>query len=61
MSVAHVEPCEGGAQVSEKAMTDPLHLRDSSSAETSERIGRDFLYVVVLLQLTGQRIQEKRT
>ncbi len=55
---AHSELCEGGARVSKK-VTNPLHLGDSLSAEASEGIGGDSLYVAVLLQVTKQNMDHK--
>lgn len=54
---AHSELCEGGARVSKKVMN-PLHLRDSLSAEASEGIGGDSLYVAVLLQVTKSKTHD---
>lgn len=38
-----------------------LHLCDSLSAEASERIGGDSLYVAVLLQVSKQHIGQTHT
>lgn len=50
--------CEGGAHVTKKAMN-LLHLGDSLSAEASESIGGDSLYVAVLLQVTKHHMDQK--
>lgn len=48
--IAHSERCEGGAHVSKNVMN-LLHLSDGLSAEASESIGGDSLYVAVLMQV----------
>lgn len=42
-----------------KKVMNPLHLGDSLSAEASEGIGGDSLYVAVVLQVTKQQIDQK--
>ena len=54
---AHSELCEGGARVSKKVMN-PSHLWDGLSAEASEGIGGDSLYVAVVLQFTKSKTHD---